>query len=125
MNAPFGMAVSPMMSSSPRQVASLTVGQTPRSDVLPDILSHMPFPVEVEEFGALDGLSDAEIADPAPRPGEYTLITRLCDGRDVVNSKQRASMRLEILCRALDRRRYDLVIILWTGLFSERSEEHT
>src|SRR3546814_4431792 len=47
------------------------------------------------------------------------LITRLCDGRDVVISKQRAAERLEILCRALDRRRYDLVIILSTGLFRE------
>src|SRR3546814_14784636 len=99
MNAPFGMAVSPMISSSPRQVASLTVGQTPRSDVLPDILSHMPFPVEVEEFGALDGLSDAEIADLAPRSGEYSLITRLCDGRDVVISKQRAAEIGRASCR--------------------------
>lgn len=108
-----------MFSSSPRHVASLTVGQTPRSDVLPDILAHMPFPLEVEEFGALDGLTDAEIADLAPRAGEYSLITRLRDGRDVVISKQRVAERLEVLCRMLDRRHYDLAIILSTGLFRE------
>src|SRR3546814_16503625 len=94
MNAPFGMAVSPMISSSPRQVASLTVGQTPRSDVLPDILSPMPFPVEVADFGAPDGLSDAEIADPAPRSGESSLNTRPCHGRAGVLSKQTEARRM-------------------------------
>lgn len=114
-----GMAISPMFSSSLRRVASLTVGQAPRSDVLPDILAHMPFEVEVEEYGALDGLSDAQIAALAPQADEYSLVTRLRDGRDVVVSKQRVAERLELLCRSLDSQRYDLVVILSTGLFRE------
>ncbi|WP_341909389.1 AroM family protein [Ferrovibrio terrae] len=102
-----------------RRVASLTVGQTPRADVLPDILAHMPAPIEVEEFGALDGLSDSEIAALAPQADEYCLITRLRDGREVLVSKPRVAERLEAICRSLDSQRYDLVVILSTGLFRE------
>ncbi|MCW0235679.1 MAG: AroM family protein, partial [Ferrovibrio sp.] len=106
-------------SSLRRRVASLTVGQTPRADVLPDILAHMPVPVEVEEFGALDGLSDGEIAALAPQADEYCLITRLRDGREVLVSKPRVAERLEAICRSLDSQRFDLVVILSTGLFRE------
>lgn len=112
-------AILPTNSSLRRRVASLTVGQTPRADVLPDILAHMPVPIEVEEFGALDGLSDVEIADLAPQADEYCLITRLRDGREVLVSKPRVAERLEAICRSLDSRRFDLVVILSTGLFRE------
>lgn len=114
-----GTAFLPTNSSSLRRVASLTVGQTPRVDVLPDILAHMTLPVEVEEFGALDGLSDAEIAALAPRADELCLITRLRDGREVLVSKPRVAERLEAICRSLDSQRFDLVVILSTGLFRE------
>jgi protein AroM len=114
-----GTAFLPMNSSSVRRVASLTVGQTPRIDVLPDIMAHMTLPVEVEEFGALDGLSDAEVADLAPRADELCLITRLRDGREVLVSKPRVAERLEAICRSLDSQRFDLVVILSTGLFRE------
>ena len=112
-------AVLPTNSSLRRRVASLTVGQTPRADVLPDILAHMPVPIEVEEFGALDGLSDGEIAALAPQADEYCLITRLRDGREVLVSKPRVAERLEAICRSLDSQRFDLVVILSTGLFRE------
>lgn len=114
-----GTAFLPTNSSLLRRVASLTVGQTPRVDVLPDILAHMPLPLEVEEFGALDGLSDVEIAALAPRTDELCLITRLHDGREVLVSKPRVAERLEAICRSLDSQRFDLVVILSTGLFRE------
>jgi len=114
-----GTAFLPTNSSSLRRVASLTVGQTPRVDVLPDILAHMTLPVEVEEFGALDGLNDAEVAALAPRADELCLITRLRDGREVLVSKPRVAERLEAICRSLDSQRFDLVVILSTGLFRE------
>ncbi len=119
MLAEHGTAFLPTNSSSLRRVASLTVGQTPRADVLPDILAHMPMPIEVEEFGALDGLSDDEIAALAPQADEYCLITRLRDGREVLVSKPRVAERLEAICRSLDSQRFDLVVILSTGLFRE------
>lgn len=102
-----------------RRVASLTVGQTPRSDLLPDILAQVSLPLDVQEFGALDGLSAAQIAALAPAEGESCLITRLRDGRDVIVSRQRMAERLEALCLGIDPQRFDLLIVLSTGLFRD------
>jgi len=100
-------------------VASLTIGQTPRNDVLPDILAHLPMLLEVQEFGALDGLSEREIAALAPRADESSLVTRLRDGREVVISRQRVAARMEAISRTIDPREFDLLIVLTTGLFRE------
>lgn len=107
------------MGGSPRRVASLTIGQTPRNDVLPDILAHLPMLLEVQEFGALDGLSEREIAALAPRADESSLVTRLRDGREVVISRQRVAARMEAISRTIDPREFDLLIVLTTGLFRE------
>jgi len=104
-------------------VASLTVGQTPRSDLLPDILAQLPMALEVQEFGALDGLSEREIAGLAPRAGETCLVTRLRSGVDVVVSRPWVMRRMEELCRGIDATRFDLLIVLTTGLFREFESE--
>ncbi|MCA0243889.1 MAG: AroM family protein [Proteobacteria bacterium] len=106
-----------------RRVASLTLGQSPRGDVVPDILAQLPMALEVQEFGALDGLSEREIAALAPRADEGSLVTRLRDGREVVLSRQRLAQRMEAICRAIDPARFDLLIVLTTGLFREFESE--
>jgi protein AroM len=119
MTLEFRSAIEPEPRMPRRRVASLTLGQTPRSDLLPDILAHLPLALEVREFGALDGLSDSEIDALAPHADESSLVTRLRDGRDVILSTQRMALRLEAMCRSIDPRQFDLLIILSTGLFRE------
>jgi DNA-binding CsgD family transcriptional regulator len=104
---------------SRQRVASITLGQTPRADLVPDILAHLPMALEVQEFGALDGLSEADISALAPRATESCLITRLSDGRNVIVSRQRMAERLENICRMIDATRFDLLIVLTTGLFRD------
>ncbi|MFO1219450.1 MAG: AroM family protein [Burkholderiaceae bacterium] len=106
-----------------RRVACLTLGQTPRDDLVPDILAQLPMALDVQEFGALDGLSEREIAALAPRAGESSLVTRLRDGSDVVLSRQRLARRMEAICRGIDPSRFDLLIILTTGLSREFESE--
>ena len=74
----------------PPRVAFITIGQSPRSDVLPDILSEIRTSLQVTECGALDGLNDAAIADLAPRSGEARLVSRLHDGRRCCSANRRS-----------------------------------
>ena len=106
-----------------RRVASLTLGQSPRGDLVPDILAQLPMALQVQEFGALDGLSEREIAALAPRADEGSLVTRLRDGREVVLSRQRMARRMEAICGAIDPARFDLLVVLTTGLFREFESE--
>jgi protein AroM len=101
-----------------RRVAFVTIGQSPRSDVLPDILKETQTPFEVTEQGALDGLTDTEIANLAPRPGEERLVTRLRDGREVLLGKPAIDRRLHEILVELDHGGFDLLVLLCTGHFT-------
>jgi DNA-binding NarL/FixJ family response regulator len=102
-----------------QRVAFVSVGQSPRTDVVPEVLSQLGLSVSATEFGVLDGLSDREIANLAPSPPEQSLITRLADGRSVVVSKARVGERLAGILARFAPGDFDLVVILSTGLFRE------
>ncbi|MBE5397345.1 AroM family protein [Brevibacillus borstelensis] len=55
-----------------KKLGAITIGQSPRVDVTPEML---PFLTEfqVVEKGALDGLGPEELAALAPKPGENVL----------------------------------------------------
>lgn len=101
--------------SGPR-VAFVTVGQSPRDDLLPELLEYVDRPIQAFEFGALDGLSAAAIAAMAPRPGELTLSTR-AHGRTVMVSKPQIIERLNHLLARVEREGFDLTVLLSTGPF--------
>lgn len=100
-----------------KRVAFVTIGQTPRSDLVPEILARIGAPIEAVEFGALDGMNAAEIAAAAPRPGEASLATRLAGGGETVVSKEWAQGRLQQIFDRIDRERFDLLVLLCTGHF--------
>ena len=109
----------------PQRVAFVTIGQSPRPDVLPDILAATRTPLEVTERGALDGLDDAAIADLVPRRGEECLVSRLQDGREVLLGKPAIDRRLRTILAELDTGGFDLLVLLCTGQVSPVQAAHT
>jgi protein AroM len=103
---------------APRKtVAFVTIGQSPRDDMLPEMLERIGPGIEPIEIGALDDLDDDAIARLAPRTGDHTLVSRLRDGREVVMGKAWTRQRLVELMDDLDRRGLDLIVLLCTGYF--------
>ncbi len=100
-----------------KRVAFVTIGQSPRDDVVPAMLEEIRTPVEASEYGALDDMTDAEIAAIAPRKGEERLVSRLRDGREVQLGKTSIEARLRIVLGRLDEAGFDLVVLLCTGRF--------
>ena len=103
----------------PRRVAFIGAGQSPRDDIVPAIVAQLNLPVEAAEYGALDGLSEGEIAAQAPTSHETALATRLRDGRDVVVSKPFVGDRMAAILAGFRPREYELVVILSTGLLRD------
>jgi hypothetical protein len=65
------------------RVAAISIGQTPRPDLLEPILRHLPPDrASIIEIGALDGLAVADL--PTPTDDGYPLGTRLRDGTRVI-----------------------------------------
>jgi protein AroM len=75
------------------RVGTLTIGQSPRNDIIPDLKEILGKEVELIEKGALDGLSGEEINELSPKPGDYPLVTRLKDGIEVKVGKKYISSR--------------------------------
>ena len=64
------------------KVGAITIGQSPRTDVVQELFPLMGEQVELIQAGALDGLTREDIQAFAPGPEDYTLISRLRDGYD-------------------------------------------
>jgi protein AroM len=98
-------------------VGLVTIGQSPRVDVVPEMAAVMGPGVEVREAGALDGLSRAEIAALAPTGDDEILVTRLADGTSVFLGKPKIVGHVEARIAALEREGVTVTALLCTGAF--------
>lgn len=97
------------------RVAFVTIGQAPRTDVVPQMLADLGLPVAAEEFGILDDLDTDQIAALAPADDEYRFASRLRDGSQAVMGKPVAEAMLARLMASLDDGRFDALVPLCTG----------
>jgi protein AroM len=98
-------------------VGLITVGQSPRGDVVPDMAAILGGDVEIAEAGALDGLSREQIAPLAPEGDDEILVTRLADGSPVFVGKTKVIPLIEARIAALEERGVALNVLLCTGAF--------
>lgn len=102
-----------------RRIMFVSVGQSPREDLIEEMMQNLDVPVETLEIGALDNLSDTEIAAFAVKDDEASIVTRLADGSNIVLSKSAISERMAKIVAEFRPGEYDLVAILSTGLFRD------
>jgi protein AroM len=109
-----------MTSDAGRQVLGLvTIGQSPRDDILPQIRPHLPADVSIRQVGALDGLTRSEIDALAPGPGDYVLHTRLRDGSAVSVNRSAIMLLLRGCLERLEDEGANPIVLLCTGEFPE------
>jgi len=99
------------------KVGFVTIGQSPRIDVVPEI-KHLLGDVEIVECGALDGLTMEEIQKLAPVEGDYVLVTRLRNGTQVKLSRDKIVKKLQECIKKLEAE-VDVIGVLCTGEFPE------
>jgi protein AroM len=106
------------MTTGRRPVVGLvTIGQSPRVDVVPEMAAVIGPGVDVREAGALDGLSPAQIAALGPTGDDEILVTRLRDGAAVFLGKAKIVGLVEQRIAALERGGATLTALLCTGAF--------
>jgi protein AroM len=101
-----------------RVLATVTIGQAPRSDVVPIIDRYVPAAVPRIHRGLLDGLGIAEIeARYRPAASEPVLVTRLADGHVVELSSAKAERGVAAVLEGLEAEGCDVILLLCTGTF--------
>lgn len=101
------------------RIGAVTIGQSPRTDVSGDFLDAIGSEVELLQSGALDGLTEAEIAGMAPQKGDYVLVTRLRDGSQVRVAESRIHQRMKLAIQELEDAGATLVVLFCTGEFPD------
>jgi protein AroM len=98
-------------------VTFVTIGQTPRTDLVPELVVRLPTSTRVRELGALDGLDAQAVVALAPHPGEACLVTRMADGSQAVVSHDRMHARVQELLYGLADDPEMVTVFLCTGAF--------
>jgi protein AroM len=97
----------------------VTIGQSPRDDIVPGMLAHLGSHVEVLQAGALDGLTRCQAEALAPGPGDYVLISRMADGTSVTLARRHVVPRLAAAVAALEDQGCEVTAALCTGTFPD------
>lgn len=99
------------------KIGMVTVGQSPRSDVVSEIKGILGN-VEIVERGCLDELTKEEIESLKPEEAEPFLVTLLRDGSSIKVSKEKVANLLQLHIKELESEDVTLIVLLCTGDFS-------
>jgi len=102
-----------------KKIGIITIGQSPRTDVVPEMAAFFGEGVEVLERGALDGLSLEQVRAYAPEAGMIHLCTRMRDGSAVVVAKEKLRARIQEAIDDLNRQQVALILLLCVGEFPQ------
>ena len=101
------------------KIGVVTIGQSPRDDIIPEIREVLGPEVEIVERGALDGLSLKEVNVFYQGEAGQTLITRMKDGTEVKITKKHIVPRLKNCILELEGKGVEISILLCTEDFPE------
>lgn len=99
-------------------IAFVTIGQSPRDDMVPEMLPHLDG-CPILEWGALDGLTDDEMRDLEPLDGEAMVVSRISDGRQVRMDKRLVDPRVEVGIRECQGNGADITVMTCTSTFPD------
>ncbi|WP_246588508.1 AroM family protein [Pelorhabdus rhamnosifermentans] len=102
-----------------KTVAFLSIGQSPRQDVIGDFKKICGDTFHILDIGALDDLSIEEIQRIAPIPGESDLIVKLRTGQSAYVSHGKLMPYMQLAIQKAIKAGAEWIVILCTGDFSK------
>lgn len=101
------------------KVGAITIGQSPRLDVVPEMRIFINESIEILQKGALDGLTLEEIQKFKPKDNDYVLVSKLNDGSSVKFGESHIIPLLQKCIDDLTEQGVELIFFLCTGKFPE------
>jgi len=107
-----------------KKIGILTIGQSPRPDVIGEFLRVLGKEYEIIERGALDDYSVEELRKRKIIPGERILVTKLRDGDEIKVSHDLVISNLQKGIDYLETKEINITLLLCTGKFPEFKSKH-
>lgn len=102
------------------KLGAITIGQSPRDDMVPEIEEVLGKEFEIIQCGALDDFTYQEIIDRfSPTAGEDVLVSKLRDGREVIFAERHIIPLLQNCIDKLATQGIEAILMLCTGRFPE------
>ncbi len=105
------------------KIGAVTIGQSPREDILPDLKKLMGVEIPIEVVGLLDNLEKEEIKKLSPGRGEDVLMTRLREGESVALGYGWVVKGIRKCLADLKTEGFEIIALLCTCHFSELEDE--
>lgn len=100
-----------------KPVAVVTIGQSPRTDLIPFVCHFFTEGTEIVERGVLDGRTETEMASLAPERGQTALVSRLRNGKSVIMAKEKIEPAIQAIIDELNRDTFAAILLACTGKF--------
>lgn len=100
-----------------KKIGIVTIGQSPRRDIVPEMRRVLGEDVEILECGALDDYTLEDVERLERKPGEGGLVTRMRDGTEVRVSHRHVDHLIQRCIEGLERRGVEFTLVLCTGGF--------
>lgn len=102
-----------------KKIGALTIGQSPRPDLVAPLVKLLPKNCQILEAGALDDLAAADM--PVSDHKSYPLVTRLRDNTQVMVPERFLAPRLQKALQFLEKEGVMATLLLCAGTFPDLS----
>ncbi len=101
------------------KIGLITIGQSPRPDILPEMKRILGDEFEILEKGALDDYTLDDIKKREAKAGDHILVTRMRDGTEVKVTHELVVPLIQQRVSELDEEGVKVILLLCTGRFPE------
>lgn len=102
-----------------KRIGMLTIGQSPRADILPTLTEILGEGVEIVEAGALDGKTLDDVRKIPLNPEDYILVSRMRDGTEIKITKKYVLPLMQRKLDELEAKGVRLTVVMCTGKFPQ------
>lgn len=103
-----------------KKIGFITIGQSPRTDIMEDIKKIIPPNIEIVEAGALDDFSRPYIYENlSPEKDSQFLVSRMRDGSQVEIAEEKIHLLLQNCVDKLNEKGCNIIIMMCTGKIPE------
>lgn len=102
-----------------KKIGMLTIGQSPRDDLIPALMEILGQDVEIIEAGALDDLTIEDINKIVLKPEDYILVSRMRSGKEIKITKKFVVPRMQKQLDKIEAQGARITVVMCTGKFPQ------
>lgn len=100
-------------------IGMLTIGQSPRDDLIPSLKEILGEEFKIVEAGALDELTIDEVNNIELNPEHYILVSRMRNGKEIKITKKFVVPKMQKQLEKIEEQGVRLTVVMCTGKFPQ------